>query len=483
MKRAIVMAVLSLTASTAGAQQVLTLDQCIGIALENNYGIQRSEQNKIGAEASLEAAHDSFKSRASLSLETPRLYETVNEQFDWSLQLPRWIQEGSTRYLGRLSITQPLPTDGNISLTSTLYRRDLFSNLSGVRQDRDEYSSTLTLSFQQPLFTANSMKLSLRRAELNYELANRRYQRAKWELVYNVTSAFYNLVKAARQVEIDQERAKQSRNSYEMAKLKYNSGLIPEVEALQLEVDLALNEATLSSSQANLEQAEDLLKQALGLDLQESIKVVTRVEYRPLKVDMAKAIEEGFKNRLEIREYTIQRELSELDVKDTERLSEFKGAISAFYNLDGKGDEFEQAIDTDGFNKNRGVTLSFSVPLWDWGKNRAEVEAAQANLKIAELNLEEERKIVERQIRDAVRRLEEAANRVEILKASVEVAQKSYDITRQRFEAGAVTSERLMDAQIALARAKKDDLEALIDYQLALADLKRVTMSDEVGFE
>ena len=466
--------------SAATAQRILTLEQSITIAIENNYGMLKSHQNMRSAEANLEAAKDSFKSYANLYLETPNFYETVNEQFDWDTRLPRWIQEGSTRYQGRLNITQPLPTSGNITLSSVLYRRRLFSNLAGTEEKRSEYSSSLTLSFYQPIFTSNTIKLGLQRADLTYQLASFRYTKAERQLIYDVTNVFYGLVRAVRQVEIDAERVNQSRHSYELAKKKYEAGLIPEVEALQLEVDLALNEAQLSSGRANMGRAEDIFKQTLGMSLADSVQVVTFIEYTPVKINFDSALRLGLENRLELRELSVQKELREMDVIDAERQSEFKGAISAFYNLDGKGDEFEEAVNTDEFNRNRGVTLSFSMPLWDWGKNRAEVQAARANLTEAELEFEEERQVIEKEIRDAVRRVHEASHRAEILKASVEVAQKSYDITQARFESGAVTSERLLDAQVALAKAKKDDLDAQIDYLLAIADLKVATMSDEI---
>ena len=474
------LAILFLYVSTTNAQRILTLEQSVAIAMENNYGMLKSHQNMRTAEANLEAAKDSFKSYANLHLETPSFYETVNEQFDWETQLPRWIQEGSTMFQGRFSITQPLPTSGNVTLSSVFYKRRLFSNLAGIEEKRSEYSNSLTLSFYQPIFTPNNIKLGLQRADLNHQLASYRHSKAERQLLYDITNAFYGLVRTARQVEIDVERVNQSRHSYELAKKKYEAGLIPEVEALQLEVDLALNEAQLSSDRANLERAEDFFKQTLGMNLADSVQVVTFIKYTPINVNFNNALRLGLENRLELRELNVQKELRELDVIDTERQSEFKGAISAFYNLDGKGDEFERAIDTDEFNKNRGVTLSFSMPLWDWGKNKAEVQAAEANLAEAEIELEEERQVVEKEIRDAVRRVREASHRAEILSVSVEVAQKSYEITQARFEAGAVTSERLLDTQVALAKAKKDDLDAQIDYLLAIADLKMATMSDEV---
>ena len=138
MRSAMCLAILFLLTVAVNAQQGLTLEESVAIALQRNYGVQKSHERILGAEATLEAARDNFKSHADLSLETPTFYEAVTEQFDWATQLPRWIQEGSTRYLGRLNITQPLPTSGTLSLSSILYRRRLYTNLSGVEEKRSE---------------------------------------------------------------------------------------------------------------------------------------------------------------------------------------------------------------------------------------------------------------------------------------------------------------------------------------------------------
>lgn len=78
--------------------------------------------------------------------------------------------------------------------------------------------------------------------------------------------------------------------------------------------------------------------------------------------------------------------------------------------------------------RNKGISLTFSMPLWDSGVNRAEVAAAQARIDQAELDLENESITVQREIKDVVSRVLEARNRLEVLekaKMSLNAATKS----------------------------------------------------------
>jgi len=79
---------------------------------------------------------------------------------------------------------------------------------------------------------------------------------------------------------------------------------------------------------------------------------------------------------------------------------------------------------------------------------------------------------------DLLNRIEVAESRIRVLEKSVAVAQKGYDISLQRFRNGAITRNDLTLAQQRLTSAKTNSLNALIDYKIGLADLKRRTLWD-----
>ena len=58
------------------------------------------------------------------------------------------------------------------------------------------------------------------------------------------------------------------------------------------------------------------------------------------------------------------------------------------------------------------------------------------------------------------------------------MAQRSYEISRMRFENGDLTSQELGREQERLAETQLSYLDAFIQYQLSVADLKRKTLWD-----
>jgi outer membrane protein TolC len=226
------------------------------------------------------------------------------------------------------------------------------------------------------------------------------------------------------------------------------------------------------------------------MPLSEKIAVQTRVEFKPFVVDLEKALAHGLANRSEIREQTIERRLQEIELKRTDARSEFKAELSASYDLAGISDETlpfgtsTRELFRSSWNdlkdrpKNRGVLFSVTMPLWDSGVNGAEVASARARLDQAGLGLENERVSVTREIKDVVARVREAESRLGVLEKSQKLAERSYEISLARFDNGDITAQELALDRNRLTQARSTYLDAYIDYQTAVADLKRKTLYD-----
>ncbi len=472
-------------------KKILSLKDAIDISLEKSYQMKSLRLSLVQAEENLTAAKGRFKTNADLRMDVPNYSEMVSET-SVPNGLPVFNTTGRILYQGILDINQPLPTDGMFTLRSQVYHRDVSTYLADLIDNvkRKEMYTSLSLRFQQPLFTINRLKLGLKTANLNYERTSRRFKRSELDVIYAVTQSFFNLYRTTRQAEIAREDVNQQQELYDLAKKKFESGLIPEVEALQMEVDLAESQNSLVEAEGALSRAEDSFKQLIGLKLTDHVGVQTNLDYQSFQVPLERAIELALKYRSEIRESKIDVELAKIDVKETDGRSEIRGDISAFYDLTGISAStlpynssprqlWNSSIDDMNRRPNNlGVVFSLSVPLWDWGVNAAEVAASQARLNDSELSLEEQKKIIVRQVREVVGKLGEAKSRLQVLQKSQKVAQRTFDISLERFNNGDITSQELALDRNRLNQAKFSLLNAYIDYKLAEADLKRKTMWD-----
>lgn len=480
-------------ATVQGPAQILTLQQAIDYALGQSYSMKLLGLSLESARFNMLARKGAFKTSASMSFSAPNLTEQLMA-IENVEGLPSYTTRGVMQFLGSLDIRQPLPTNGVFSLFSQLYQQDV-SNVNALKNvdlKQREFFTSIGLHFRQPLFTINTLKLGFEAANLNYERTVGRLRRTELDVIYNVTAAFYDLYRTTRELEIALDEQRQQEEAFALASKKYGAGLIPEVEALQSEVDLAQSQNRVFTARSSLQRAEDFFKQTIGMSISESVGVQTQVQYRRFDISLTRAIESGLANRSEIRELEIERRLSEIDVKQVDARSEFKAELSAYYDLSGVSinDDMElgryRTIDILQASwkdlrqrpKNRGIELNITMPLWDSGVNGAEVQSALAQLRQTELMKKDEIITIEREIKDVVARVLEAQNRLEILEKSQKVAERSYEISLARYDNGDITTQDLALDRERLTAARMAYLKAYIDYQVASADLKRKTLFD-----
>lgn len=474
-----------------GDTLTLTLQDAIDLALKQSFDARDLTLTLESAEHNVSAARGAFRTNADISLVAPDFREQV-QAINAPNQPTTFNTTGTLDWRAQLSIQQPLPTNGRMGLETFLrQRRDsIFLESLNTTQKNKRFFTNVRFTFSQPLLVPNILKLGLERANLQLERAQRTFTRTEVDIIYQVTQAFFNLYRAEQQLAIAREAQSQQQASFDLARQKFEAGLIPEVEALQQEVDFAQSSSELLSAQGTYSRQSDQFKLVLAMPLDTSISLQSDMTVNQISIDDSKALEHGLRHRAEIRENEIDQRLAEIRIKEIDAQRKFRIDLSGFYELTGvsnsglpfdtgTGELFRSSLsDLEQRPKNRGIFLNVSVPLWDSGVNRSRVNAQRAIAQQNALSVQESRLQVERDVRNVLTRIKEAGSRLDVLKQSEEVARRSYDISLARFDNGDITSQNLALDRQRLTQARQAFLDAYIQYQLALADLKRQTLYD-----
>ncbi len=461
----------------------LNFNQSLDIAMKQSYRMRTLKQNLLISKYQLTATTNSLKTKIDLRLKIPNYTETMRQFEDSSGVYYTPIRQ--SYYSSNLIINQPLPTDGFFYLSSGFYNTDDFN------MNKNTIQLNTRVGFQQPIeaiYSYNKIKTSLKQAKLNYELSEKRLTRAQLDLKYEVSLVFFYLVSQREKVKIAQQTFEHQNIANNLAQNKYKAGVIAEVEALQMEVDLAEAQNNLDIAQEQEQAQEDKFKQLLGIKLQDKINLNYDLSYKPIIVDQEFAVKRGLEKRLEIRENEINRDLANIDIQRTKLNGQITGKISGYYDFIGVGvndrniafgttfnDAISELKDRPG---NKGISFDLSIPIWDWGVNKARVRAAQSRLRNAEYTLENERVNVIRDIRETVNQLRSSLRRLTLLEKNIIIAEKSFEISQKRFANGDIDSQTLALNRNRLNQAYKTKLEAFISYKLAVADLMRKTFYD-----
>ncbi len=461
----------------------LTLEESIAIAKGQSYTMKSLEQDLIVAQNNLKASLGQLRTSVSMNLTIPQYTETVREWEDESgiSFFPVKTLRASTG----LTITQPLPTDGSISVSSGLVA------INDYYTDRRSSTLNTRIRLLQPidaLYGYNNIRSSIKRARLDYERSTKNIKREDLNLVYSVSNAYYRLLSQEKGTEIARMNLERQNEAYEISKNKYAAGLIREVEALQMEVDLADAQNSYDMALQDLGSSRNTFKQLLGLESNAEVTLRADLRYQTVTVDADKAVAIAISKRLEIREREIQVELQRLNVRQRKAQRMPKISLDAYYertgisNLD-ISDPFNSTMSNTWTDlrrrpSNYGVGIVMTVPIFDWGRNKANVVAAEASMKQNKMSRDEEVRTIETEVRNLAASQKSALARLQLLEKSVVIAEKSFAITLQRFSDGDIDSQALALERNRLNAAQKSHLEAFISYQLSLADLMRKTFYD-----
>ena len=470
-------AVMALTTASvprtdARAQIVLTMEDALEYSSLHNPDLINSRMSMERYEQNLIAQKASLKSRFSLNLQP--ITFSQSRQFD--NRFSDWYTNRSLSSSGTFSISQPIIwTDATLSLNNSLSWQRNESSINGGTSNQ-AFSNSLYLSLTQPIFTYNRTKMNLRQIEMNYENARISYALQLLNVERNITSQFYSLFMSQQNLEISESELENAEKNFNIIKDKVEADLVTKDEYYQAELNLAQSRSSLENQRVSLENAKDNFKQALGIPLDEDIRVVCDVEAEPVLVSFDKALESATTTRLELRQREISREQQEMSMIQVKDNDSFSGNISLSLGVMGDDPDFPHIYDNP--TNNPRVSVSFSVPIFDWGARKARIKAAEIERKMFELSAEEELKSIEMNVRSTCRSLDNLLGQIAIAEQSQKNAQLTYDLNEERYRNGELTGMQMNQFQTQLSNSKMSYTQAIINYKVQLLNIKILTLYD-----
>ncbi len=458
---------------TMQAQQWnLTLEDALQYSIDHSPELQEALLNLERYQLSLEAQRASLKSKFALTL-NPFTYSNTRS-FD--NRFSQWYTNESFSSNGTFSITQPiLWTDATVSLNNKFGWQ---SNTStGDTSNKNQaFSNDLYLSLNQPLFTYNRTKVDLESIERDYENALINYALRRLSLESSITSSFYNVYTAKNNLEISEAELKDARQNYDIIKNKVEADLSARDELYQAELNVAQAISTVDNRKVSLENAKDDLKKILGIDIDQEFDISASITATPVPINMRLAIDNALGSRLELR----QRELSRIDqdvqMKQIKENNSLDGNLSLSLGIMGDNEDFQKIYDHP--TNNPRVSVSLSIPLFDWGERKARIRAQEIAIKMYDMETDEERKSIEIAVRKSCRSLRNLESQISIAQQSVKNAQLTYDLNAERYRNGELTGMEMNQFQTQLSNQKMSYVSTLINYKLELLNLKIISLYD-----
>lgn len=366
------------------------------------------------------------------------------------------------------------PTGGIISVNTSTNRFDNF--LAGPNEIQTRWSGVpVNVRLQQPLFAYNQFKWDKKIQPLLFEESKREYVQEMEEVSLFVTQLFFDYLIAQVNLQVATQNLENTEEIFSIEKKRYELGTTFEDRLLQVELQALQARQDLAQAKLDLESSALSVNSFIGLDPSTKINLLSPENLPDFEVNVEEAIRLAFQNRSEALGFDRRKLEAEAQV------AEAKGQrigmqLNASYGYNNAAFAFPDIFNNP--NTQALVNLGVSVPILDWGRNKARMAQAEANQQLVNYTVQQDVINFEQEIFTKVKNFLMIKERLNVTKTSDEVAQRRYEIALKRYQTGNVTVTDLNIAQNEKDSNKRAYYNALKDFWVAYYELRALTLYD-----
>ncbi len=474
---------------TAGAQQVLSLEECRQLALQNNkqLGVTRVKQEmalnlRKAARTNYLPKVDVIGGYEFFSREISILNKDQKNTFanlgttamtgvgeHLSSTLTSLVQQGlikpeMAQQLGALmgQMGQPIAQLGN-QIGEKI--NDAFKTDS-----RNMFAASVML--RQPIYMGGAITAANRMAEINQELAANEEQGMVQNTLKSIDDIYWTVVSLKQKQKLA--------NSYRDLVQKLDDDvhkMISEgvaTRATGLKVDVSVNEADMQVTQVEdgVALAKMLLCQLCGLPVDTDIVLADEgKDVLPMTDDVVDdGNEAAYANRNELKMLENAVQMSEQATKLVRAAFLPQVALTGGYMLSNPNlyNGFERKF---AGVWNVGVLLR--VPVWNWFEGQYKVRASRAATTIAAMELDDAREKIGLQLEQCRFKMKEAQKRLAMATKNLSSADENLRCANVGFREGVIEATDVMAAQTAWQQAQTQKIDAEVEVKLAQVALKQ----------
>ena len=300
---------------------------------------------------------------------------------------------------------------------------------------------------------------------------------------------YYELVFAVANVDVLRVSLAQAEELLRVNGAKFDAGVLPELDVLQAQSDVASRQQDLVSALQEVENASDLLKTQLA-DIEDSRQASLRPADPPRVPEYALRervfLDEAFSYRPEMEQALIEIERQGINTKVAWNQTLPQLDVNARYTATGAGANRRQAVQQTGDldTADWTVGLQFNYALQN-REARYRFHQSEKRVDQAFLGLQKVRNDIIFDVRKSIRSVETTKQRILVGKATVEYNRAKVDSARQRQDVGLATSFDVLAFQRDLANARSTLLRSIVDYDKSLIVLEQSkgTLLESLGVQ
>lgn len=304
--------------------------------------------------------------------------------------------------------------------------------------------------------------------------------------ILSVTNAYYDVLKAGRLVEIQEQNVERLTKHRDAASIRLRVGEVTKTAVLRAEAELSGARSDLVKARNLLKFSRAVLKRIVGLEDEFEIvdthkpgpngfRDISEGKNDPVigncrVLEIGCLLEMAMNERAELKSSSVQKDIASAQVIYT------KGSYWPTLAVEGVFQQKKETPETSGLIRDNlygGVRIVF--PFFEGGLRLAEVREAESKKRQADYAHSDLKKTVAVEVESSYLDFVTQKGVLKSLEDQYIFAEDNYKAVSKQFDFGLAQSIDVMDANTLLVTAERQLIDALYRFQQAVVRLKRAT--------
>lgn len=484
----IITAALCVLPTYAGAQQVLTLDECRQMAVENNNSLKTAQQKiKVaGYDRNIALANYFPKITATGTyMYTSRDWKLIDDDKAAVIQnagttLQNDVTNKMMQILSDKDVMTKYMTDAAFKkLIDGLQTTDIATPINAIGQ---HITDALTLdmhnlcgavvSVQQPVFMGGKIVASNQMAKYAEELAQSQYDAEHAQVLADIEQAYWQIVSIAAKKNLAENYADLLRQMGKDVDALVAEGFATPSDALTIKVKMNEAEMLYTKATNGLALAKMLLCKECGLPLDSEITLADETLDAIPVPQMSPVIsdEELYAARPEIRSLDLAKKIYDKKVAVVRADGLPTVAVMANYAVTNPN-VFNGFQNKFGGFFSAGVLVN--VPIFHGTEAIQKTKKAKAEAALTQYRLDDAKEMISLQVAQLRQQEGEALEKLTMAESNLENAEENLRVATAGWNEGMIASNVVLQAQTAWLQAHSEYIETGVELQMCSVNLAK----------
>lgn len=421
------------------AQDVLTLEECLRLGIENNLSLE-SSRNEIR-----KGEHTLSENRAKL---LPQINAVAG--FNDNFNPPVSVTDGSA-YGNPYNVTKTL-----------------------------QYNASAGIQLQMPLYN-QTVYTAVDIARTMNELNRLSYEKAREDLILQISKMYYLSQNTAEQIALIKENISRLNELSSITQAFYDNGMAMEVDVKRVNINLENQRVQYDNAQSMLTQQLNLLKYVIDYPADKEIALTPVDTENTTSVSLT-----GLDNN----QYELQLLQSKQKLAEQQRKMIGQGYIPSL-SLTGswmysaytdKAKNWFHSGPSNHWYNSSGIGLTLRIPIFDGLDKRVKMKKAKIEIENAKLSYENALKNMQTQYLNATNELMNSQHNFRKQKDNYLLAEDVYQVTTNRYREGIASMTEVLQDEMRMSEAQNNYINAHYNYQVTNLSLLKLTGQLETLF-